>query len=142
LVGDWIALAGEEPHNSHASGFQAVLSVEWTFRSELSDMPSLFTILTYVRSIISVVKSQRLTGPISGMTNLLISRLTLSMVLNYPSELLAFTQNSRKSQAVSESILDFFRVFVFHFAKASISLSSSSRLVLPLMVLRLPPVGY
>ena len=82
-------------------------------------MPSLFTILTYVRSFISAVKSQRLTGSISGMTNLLISRLTLSMVLNFPSELLALTQNSRKSQTVSEYILDVFRVFVFRFAKAS-----------------------
>ena len=108
-------------------------------RSELSDMPYIFTILTFVRSIISAVKSQSFTDPISGLMNLLVSRLTLSIVLNYPSGLLAVTQKSRKFPTVSGSFLAFFKLSVFRFAKASRSLSSTSHLVLPLVVLRSPP---
>ena len=105
-------------------------------------MPCFFMMFTYARSIISAVKSQSFTDPISGMMKLLISKLTLSIVLNCQPGVLELTQKSRKSSTVSDSFLDFYRVFVSRFAKASRSLSSTSRLVFPLMVLLLPPAGY
>ncbi len=67
---------------------------------------------------------------------------SLSIVLNCQPGVLALTQKNRKSSTVSDSFLDFSKVFVSRFARASRSLSSTSRLVLPLIVLLFPPAGY